>query len=50
MLDVQTDRDLVFYYKDIKVIAVKAVDMIVSKVVISNETTPKGVKLNLKWE
>lgn len=50
VLDVQNDKDLVFYYKDIKIIAATQVELIVSKIIISHENTSSSTKLKLKWE
>ncbi|MCM0647989.1 hypothetical protein NBE98_06335 [Clostridium swellfunianum] len=50
VLDAQNENDLEFEYKGIKIIAARQIDMIVSKVVIGNQKSPKGVKLILNWE
>jgi hypothetical protein len=50
VLDAQQEKDLEFDYKEIKIIATKQVETIVSKVKIGHEKTSKGIKLKLEWE
>jgi hypothetical protein len=41
---------LEFEYKGIKIIAVKQVEAIVSRIKIHHEKNSKGIKLKLDWE